>query len=172
MGAVGCRFNNRNGWPTPELHLPAARHRGLKITKNHLSWAWGQTLPAAHKLTLLSIVDHVNKDSEAWPCAKKLIQMTGLNRKTVQKTVVDLKNRGLIFDTGRRVGSTNQVIVYLVGKEAQKRACLTPPVTNPLSAVETPPKTGDGRSSKHRPQKPPARKAKFPPVLRLIVGGE
>lgn len=155
----------------PELHPPAAHHRGLEIKKKNAEWAWNQGIPATHKITLLSFIDHENDAGESYPSAKRLAQRTCLNIKTVQKIVVSLRQNGLLIDSGKRIGKTKQVIVYWVGKRPQNWGSITPPIANPLSAVQRPPILGDGSSCKHRPKKAPAMKAKIETRLRLIVGG-
>ena len=92
-------------------------------------WAWEQTgLSPTQKLILPSMADRADEDNRCYPTNARLQADTGLNRKTIQKCINLLIERGLISDSGQRSGRTKQVIVYmLIGvanrdtKEAQKR---------------------------------------------------
>src|SRR5690606_11092515 len=56
-----------------------------------------------------------------YPSNKGLAQDTMLNLKTVQKSVRELLELGLITDTGERKGSTNQVrVLQLLGVESRE----------------------------------------------------
>ena len=134
-------------------------------------WAWAQRLPAPEKLLLLAIANHANHSGESWPCAKQLRDVTGLNINTVERKIVSLRERGLIFDTGKRTGTTAQVIVYRVGKLPQKQGALTPPIAKGLSTKRTPPKTRDGIGSKHRQQTAPIHEGEIVQRLRVVSGG-
>ena len=77
-------------------------------------WAWNQQqVRGSTKLVLLCFADHYNDDRDAtWPSAPALAQATGLDIKTIVKCLSELREKGLIRDTGERSGKTNQVIVY------------------------------------------------------------
>jgi DNA-binding transcriptional MocR family regulator len=76
----------------------------------------------SHKLKKLSSSEHsvinvlahrANKDThECWPSIKSLCESTSLNEKTVQSALLSLIAKGLIFNTGKKTGSTKRVIVY------------------------------------------------------------
>lgn len=88
-------------------------------------WAWSQTIkPATHKLILLSMADRADEHHCCYPSIARLEKDTGLDRKTIQKGVAAMIESGLLTDTGRRAGATNQVRVLRlnIGEEAaQKR---------------------------------------------------
>ena len=80
-----------------------------------LSWAFQTPVkPASAKLTLICIADNANHCNEAWPSLDALIAKTSLDRKTVIASLDALEAAGLIFDTGKRAGSTHQVKVYRI----------------------------------------------------------
>ena len=74
-------------------------------------WAWKTSLPAAQKLLLLSLADRADEEHCCFPSIKRLVNDTGLDRKTVQKWVNIMIEKGLIFDTGERRGKTKSVRV-------------------------------------------------------------
>lgn len=88
-------------------------------------WAWSQAIkPATHKLILLSMADRADEHHCCYPSIARLERDTGLDRKTIQKGVAAMIESGLITDTGKRAGATNQVRVLRlnIGEEAaQKR---------------------------------------------------
>lgn len=81
-----------------------------------IKWAMEQPVaPALTKFCLVAMAECVNaEDDEAvcWPSYSHLCQRTGMNTKTVEKSVYALKQEGYIVDTGRRAGGTGKVIVY------------------------------------------------------------
>jgi hypothetical protein len=84
-------------------------------------WAWlqGGIKPTA-KFVLLSMADRAGEDHECYPSIKRLCDDTNLDRKTVIRSLKVLCDCGVIVDTGKRKGATNQVIVYkLVGVESR-----------------------------------------------------
>lgn len=75
-------------------------------------WAWSQVIkPATHKLILLSMADRADEHHCCYPSIARLERDTGLDRKTIQKGVAAMIESGLITDTGKRAGATNQVRV-------------------------------------------------------------
>lgn len=73
-------------------------------------WAWSQVIkPATHKLILLSMADRADEHHCCYPSIARLERDTGLDRKTIQKGVAAMIESGLITDTGKRAGATNQV---------------------------------------------------------------
>lgn len=75
-------------------------------------WAWSQVIkPATHKLILLSMADRADEHHCCYPSIARLEKDTGLDRKTIQKGVAAMIESGLLTDTGKRAGATNQVRV-------------------------------------------------------------
>jgi hypothetical protein len=67
---------------------------------------------SSKKLVLLVMANACNVFGEAYPSYAYLEQVTELNRKTIIAAIQQLVADGLLRDTGRRMGSTGQVIVY------------------------------------------------------------
>lgn len=143
-----------------------------KILRELLNWSFSHNITPAQRVTLICLIKHANKDGEAFPCIVHLVKQTGLDRKTVVASLKFLRENELITDTGKRIGKTNQVVIYALPIQAQKRNSLTDPKMKPLSVVERVPKTDHGSRCTHRQKKPLAKKVKFAPALRLVVGGE
>ena len=75
-------------------------------------WAW--TAPvnnSSQRLVLLSLADRASDDHTAWPSIERLAKDTVLDKKTVQKVILELMHLGLIIDTGERKGPTKRVRV-------------------------------------------------------------
>lgn len=75
-------------------------------------WAW--TAPvnnSSQRLVLLSLADRASDEHTAWPSIERLAKDTVLDKKTVQKVILELINLGLIKDTGDRKGPTKRVRV-------------------------------------------------------------
>ena len=64
-----------------------------------MSWiekAWAVALPAREKLVLLAIVSHANAEGCCWPGIERLVDMTGLSRRTVLRAISTLEDVGVI----------------------------------------------------------------------------
>ena len=75
-------------------------------------WAW--TVPvnnSSQRLVLLSLADRAGEEHTAWPSIDRLAKDTVLDKKTVQKVILELINLGLVEDTGERTGPTKRVRV-------------------------------------------------------------
>ncbi|WP_032052840.1 helix-turn-helix domain-containing protein [Acinetobacter sp. 1294243] len=83
-------------------------------------WAWRVELPQIKggskkpmkRLVLLSLADRAGEDHCCYPSVSRLSKDTGMDRKTIFKVIAELIEDGLIEDSGKREGSTKQVIVY------------------------------------------------------------
>lgn len=86
-----------------------------------LTWAFDQDVkPATKKLTLIALSDFANDQNECYPSVETLTNKTSLNRKTVMKNIAELVEDGTITDTGKRVGSTQQVKIYRIELNSPK----------------------------------------------------
>ena len=75
-------------------------------------WSW--TAPvnnSSQRLVLLSLADRAGEEHTAWPSIDRLAKDTVLDKKTVQKVILELINLGLVEDTGERTGPTRRVRV-------------------------------------------------------------
>lgn len=111
-----------------------------------ITWAKKQkTGRAADKCILLLMADIANLETgECYPSQASLVEESELDRKTVIAAVARLRSTGLIVDTGKRKGTTNQVIVWRLATEvtvplSEPLPKGTIPKTAPLPVVETVP---------------------------------
>ena len=81
-----------------------------------------QVNTSAQRLVLLSLADRAGENNTCFPSNARLAQDTVLNIKTVQKVIGQLMELGLVEDTGKRTGATNQVrVLQLVGVNQRKK---------------------------------------------------
>ena len=80
-------------------------------------WAWtAHVKTSTQRLVLLSLADRAGEEHTAWPSIERLATDTVLDKKTVQKVILELIRLGLVQDTGERTGPTKRVrILKLVG---------------------------------------------------------
>ena len=75
-------------------------------------WAWAAPVNnSSQRLVLLSLADRAGEEHTAWPSIDRLAKDTVLDKKTVQKVILELINLGLVEDTGERTGPTRRVRV-------------------------------------------------------------
>lgn len=75
-------------------------------------WAWTAPVDnSSQRLVLLSLADRAGEEHTAWPSIERLAKDTVLDKKTVQKVILELINLGLVEDTGERTGPTKRVRV-------------------------------------------------------------
>lgn len=73
-------------------------------------WAWAVSVNnSSQRLVLLSLADRAGEDHTAWPSIERLAKDTVLDKKTVQKVLIELMKLQLIIDTGERTGPTKRV---------------------------------------------------------------
>lgn len=87
-------------------------------------WAWSLNLKASQKLLLLSLADRADEYHCCYPSIMRLVNDTGLDRKTIGKWINQMIEEGLLSDTGERKGPTKRVRVLKLNldfKCAQKR---------------------------------------------------
>ncbi|WP_180124815.1 helix-turn-helix domain-containing protein [Acinetobacter sp. YH12080] len=73
-------------------------------------WAWAVSVNnSSQRLVLLSLADRAGEDHTAWPSIDRLAKDTVLDKKTVQKVLIELMKLQLIIDTGERTGPTKRV---------------------------------------------------------------
>lgn len=111
-----------------------------------IRWAMDQQLkPAARKFALVAMADCVNAEAGTWEffaSYNHLARRTGMNTKTVEASVYELRQLGYIIDTGRRAGDTGKVIVYrlndpAIGGVPAKTVKPDANGTRPLNTTET-----------------------------------
>lgn len=81
-----------------------------------LRWAGRQTTGSmAAKAVLMALADFANDNGEAWPSTAAIAERAEMNVKTVITMLARLERKGLIADTGKRVGRTAQVKRWVLG---------------------------------------------------------
>jgi hypothetical protein len=92
------------------------------VSFDAIRWAMEQPAhPALTKFCLVAMAECVNAEAAeavCWPSYSYLCGRTGMNTKTVEQAVFNLKNQGYIVDTGRRAGGTGKVVVYRLNTTA------------------------------------------------------
>jgi hypothetical protein len=80
------------------------------------AYNWARELTTLKSSTLKTILkclaDFENGRGEAWCTIPTFVRYTDLDRKTVIAGLAELERRGVIADTGKRVGSTGRTTVY------------------------------------------------------------
>ena len=61
-----------------------------------LAWAWGRELPPLPKLILLAVSDHADDTGFAWPGINGVAEKCGLSRRTIQRHMNYLADKGFI----------------------------------------------------------------------------
>ena len=70
-------------------------------------WAWKQKVKSTQKLVLLSLADRAGENHDCWPSIDRLVENTGLNRKTVMKVIKEMAELGLIHSQKKAFGRSN-----------------------------------------------------------------
>lgn len=80
-----------------------------------MNWAFSLDLqPSSVKFLLVALADNADDEGRAFPSVALLAEKTSQDRKTVIKGLDILEGKGLLKDTGKRVGKTQQVKVYRI----------------------------------------------------------
>ena len=130
-----------------------------------MNWAWRQPLAPTHKLVLMALADAADDHGVCWPSVSTLARKCSVSTRTVQRALrVLMEQRLLVAEPRRRSdgsSTSNRYRVLLTGDDrlsAPREAgdtraghgCLGAPVTRVTpgttneSAVEPPPRGGDG----------------------------
>lgn len=87
-------------------------------------WAWTAPVKnSSQRLVLLSLADRAGEEHTAWPSIERLAKDTVLDKKTVQKVILELINLGLVNDTGERTGPTKRVRVLKLNGIKGREEC-------------------------------------------------
>lgn len=86
------------------------------MSRTCTEWAWRLEIkPATLKLVLLNLADRADNDGfRCYPSIDRIAKDTGLNKKTVQQNIKILIERGLIRDTGNRVGKLQRIRILQI----------------------------------------------------------
>lgn len=94
------------------MHLPTSR---LILSLEAICWVFKQDVkPSSLKFVLVALANFTNADGKFWPSIAALEQITSQDRKTIIQSVSKLEELGFIKDTGKRVGTTGQIKVYVL----------------------------------------------------------
>jgi len=109
-----------------------------------LSWAFETEVQSStQKLVLLALCNFASETGKAYPTVETVCGITQAEDKAVRRALKSLTEQGLIVDTGKRTGATQQVRVY----QLPNAACHSKiPQNGHLTHVEDPRKT---------PERPP-----------------
>jgi hypothetical protein len=89
------------------------------MSRKATDWAWDQLIrPASLKILLLSMADRADEYHQCYPSIARLTKDTSLDKKTVQSGIIKLIDRGVISDTGKKVGPTQRVRVLKLNIES------------------------------------------------------
>ena len=106
-------------------------------------WAW--TAPvnnSSQRLVLLSLADRASDDHTAWPSIERLAKDTVLDKKTVQKVILELIKLSLVKDTGERKGPTKRVrVLKLNGVKGREEYTQNRDDSNDKKAIKSNPNT-------------------------------
>ena len=118
-------------------------------------WAW--TAPvnnSSQRLVLLSLADRASDDHTAWPSIERLAKDTVLDKKTVQKVILELIKLSLVKDTGERKGPTKRVrVLKLNGVKGREECTQNPDDSSDKKAIKSnlnAPENGNVKQSQKR----------------------
>jgi hypothetical protein len=78
-----------------------------------IDWVLRSTVkPPSDRFVLVVLANYCNSFGLAYPSIRRIAINTGYDRKTVNAALARLRNKGLIHDSGKRVGVTKSIIVY------------------------------------------------------------
>jgi hypothetical protein len=131
--------------------------------------------PALSKFILVAMADCINSEAGetvCWPSYAFLARRTGMNCKTVEASIHQLKTERFIVDTGRRAGDTRKVVVYrlndpISGAIAPGLQRSSAPGTRPDNDTENGAITGAGNPPKSDAN-PPNNGDQSPQIVGLI----
>lgn len=111
-------------------------------------WAWSQSIKPSEKLVLLAMADRAGESNDCWPSISRLVNDTGLDRKTVLAVIGRLEEIGLLI-VSKEAGKGNYYQLIGVdnrhGQSDQtgtKNGTGTKKGTGPKSGTTPVPKTG------------------------------
>lgn len=83
------------------------------MSNEALNWAMPiQLEKSSWKFVLVCMANRVRSEALCFQSVAQLVEDTCLDRKTVLTAIAKLCEAGLIADTGERIGSTKQIVVY------------------------------------------------------------
>ena len=113
-------------------------------------WAWAAPVNnSSQRLVLLSLADRAGEEHTAWPSIERLAKDTVLDKKTVQKVILELIKLGLVEDTGERKGPTKRVrVLKLNGVKGREECTQNRDDSNDKKAIKSNPNTPENGNIK------------------------
>ncbi|HHX4907092.1 primosomal protein [Acinetobacter baumannii] len=120
-----------------------------------IRWSWTASVKtSAQRLVLLSLADRAGEEHTAWPSIDRLAADTMLDKKTVQKVILELIKLGLVSDTGERTGPTKRVRILKLngvkGREEYNQNLNNSASKNNTKSRTNVPKNGNIKHSQKR----------------------
>ena len=118
------------------------------MANNYLTAAWEQDLRPTLKLVLIMLADHADPgDGTCWPSIERLAHYTGLDRRTVQRSLREMEQDGLLssqprFDDKR----TREYTILFPPASGQKGGTPPPPAPGGTEDPGVDPDEGGARS--------------------------
>lgn len=98
-------------------------------------WALGQQVPkSSMKFVLVALANYAGPNGECYPSIPRLAMDTAQDEKTVRSNLRALVGLNLICDTGKRVGRTKQIPIYILACHAAQY--LNPTKNGTLQSIE------------------------------------
>lgn len=115
-----------------------------------LAWAFDQEVYSSpQKFVLIALANFASETGKSYPSVGTVAKMTGQMDGTVRKAFKALTEQGLITDTGKRAGATQQVKVFQFPKAAYQRLAETGGFeSDDKTSAKTPKKTPTKTSAK------------------------
>lgn len=117
------------------------------MSMNAMVWALGQPIDKSSlKFVLVALANYAGPNGECYPSIPRLSFDTGQDDRTVRRNLRELAKQNYIIDTGRRVGRTKQIPVFILSSYAdflslnhpQKGSLSNPPKNGSLSRPNPP----------------------------------
>ena len=119
-------------------------------------WAWNQQVKATQKLVLLSLADRAGENHDCWPSIDRLVENTGLNRKTVIKVIKEMVDLGLIHSQKKAFGRSNTYTLIGVSEHTRSSHKVSQGINSPKKGTNAnSPKNGTPIVPESEPLKVP-----------------
>tara|TARA_R110001583_G_scaffold68910_3_gene195726 strand:- start:488 stop:1285 length:798 start_codon:yes stop_codon:yes gene_type:complete len=121
-------------------------------------WAWNQKVTSTQKLVLLSLADRAGENHDCWPSIDRLVENTGLNRKTVIKVIKEMVGLGLIHSQKKAFGRSNTYTLIGITEHTRSSHKVSQGINSPNKGTNAnSPKNGTAIVPESEPLKVPKR---------------
>lgn len=119
-------------------------------------WAWKQKVKSTQKLVLLSLADRAGENHDCWPSIDRLVENTGLNRKTVMKVIKEMVDLELIHSQKKAFGRSNTYTLIGVSEHTRSSHKVSQGINSPKKGTNAnSPKNGTSIVPESEPLKVP-----------------